>query len=331
MTRPDPLRDPFLPLDRRFLDPAGVDQDTRDNNADVERRLEAAPARWEMSLEVERSLPYGGGALPASRTVDAAERRTIKGPGGELALQVLAPGGQPAGIYLHAHGGGWAAGSAFKQDEPLLDIVQGANVVAISVDYRLAPEHPYPAACADVEAVAKWVLDNAVAEFGAERIVIGGESAGAYLACVTILRMRSRHGYSGFAGANLSMGSYDLRLTPGARAWGERRLMLDTPTLRFQIKRFLAGADPDDPAVSPFLERDLSGLPPALFTVGTEDPLYEDSVFMYIRWASAGNDAQLLVFPGGMHGFPITATRLGRACTQAMIDFVARSVAPQQR
>src|SRR5579871_3947094 len=131
MARPDPRREPFLELDTRYLDPSIVDAETRAQNADVERRLDAAPARWEMSIEVERSLPYGGGALPTSASVQGARRRVIPGPGGDLTLQVLAPEQEPSGVYIHVHGGGLATGSAFKQDEPLSEIVRGANVVVL--------------------------------------------------------------------------------------------------------------------------------------------------------------------------------------------------------
>lgn len=316
----------FVELDSRFLDPACIDEDALAFNDEVERRLDSAPPRWEMPVGIERTLPYGGGALPPSASVSRARQRTIPTPNGAMSIRIIEPDSSPSGIYLHAHGGGWAAGSASRQDEPLLQIARGAGVVAISVEYRLAPEHPYPAAVLDVEAATGWLAAHAAEEFGCDRIVIGGESAGAHLAVLAILRMRDRHGFSGFAAANLSMGIYDLRLTGGARAWGARRLMLDTPTLRFQIKRFLAGANPDDPDVSPLLAEDLTALPPALFTVGTQDPLYEDTVFMYVRWKSAQNKAELLVYPGGMHGFPITPTRIGSECSEAMVAFIADAV-----
>ena len=322
--RLDPGR--FLGLDSRFLDPAGIDDDARAFNVDVERRLDAAPPRWEMSVESERALAYGGGALPGNTSVNNALERTIPGADGNLTLRIIEPESSPLGIYLHAHGGGWAAGAASRQDESLLQIALGAGVVAVSVDYRLAPEHPYPAAVDDLEAATVWLAANMQQEFGCDRIVVGGESAGAHLATLTILRMRDRRAFTGFAAANLSMGMYDLRLTGGARAWGRRRLMLDTPTLRFQVQRFLAGADPDDPGVSPLLAEDLSGLPPALFTVGTEDPLLEDTIFMYVRWKLAQNQAKLLTYPGGMHGFPITPTRIGRECSEAIVAFVANAV-----
>ncbi len=88
--------------------------------------------------------------------------------------------------------------------------------------YRLAPEHPYPAAPDDCEAVARWLVAHRVDAFGTDRIAVGGESAGAHLALVTLLRLRDRHGYSGFTGANLTFGAFDLSGTPSPLRWGAR-------------------------------------------------------------------------------------------------------------
>jgi acetyl esterase len=122
-------------------------------------------------------------------------------------------------------------GAARNHDAMLAETAREARVVTVSADYRLAPEHPYPAAPADAEAVAMWILRHGEAEFGTNRLVIGGESAGATLAVLTALRLRDRHGFAGLAGLNLSQGAYDMRMTPGAREWGRRRLIIDTPTI----------------------------------------------------------------------------------------------------
>ncbi len=173
----------------------------------------------------------------------------------------------------------------------------------MSVEYRLAPENPYPAAPDDCEAAALWALREAERRFGTGRLAIGGESAGAHLAVVTLLRLRDRHGLTPFRAANLFAGCYDLALTPSAAAYGEERLVLNTRDIRMFTDGFCGpSTDRRDPDVSP-LHADLAGLPPALFAVGTRDPLLDDTLFMAARWAAAGNRAEAFIGPGGAHVF----------------------------
>jgi acetyl esterase/lipase len=146
-----------------------------------------------------------------------------------------------------------------------------------------------------------------VSEFGGTALTIGGESAGAHLSVVTILRLRDRHGRMPFHGANLMFGAYDLRLTPSARAFGNERLVLRTVDVEQFSAAFLPGLSDEEkcrPDVSP-LFGDLTGLCPALFTVGTRDGLLDDSLFMHARWVAAGNRGALDIYPGAAHGFSI--------------------------
>src|SRR5262249_20183355 len=149
------------------FDPAAIDQQTRELNARIEAAMMAAPARWEMPVEVERGLRgLGGGVLPIPQQNPDAQTLAIAGPGGELGLRIIRPPGAVRGVYLHFHGGGYSLGSAASQDQMLTSIAKAADAAVVSVEYRLAPEHPYPAAQADGEAAALWVLRNAKTEFG---------------------------------------------------------------------------------------------------------------------------------------------------------------------
>ncbi|MDX3227566.1 alpha/beta hydrolase [Streptomyces sp. ME19-01-6] len=224
------------------------------------------------------------------------------------------------GVYLHIHGGGWAFGSAGGQDERLWRLAVQTRLAVVSVEYRLAPEHPFPAGPDDCEAAARWLVDHAKAEFGTGRLLIGGESAGAHLSVVTLLRLRDRHGITGaFRAAHLLFGPYDLSMTPSQRSFGSKRLLSNTDTLRGSYELFTPGRGAEqrrDPEVSP-LFADLAGLPPARIVVGTEDPLLDDSLFLSRRWQAAGAPVQLGVVAGAMHGFtlfPLTITEreLGR-------------------
>jgi acetyl esterase/lipase len=191
----------------------------------------------------------------------------------------------------------------------------------VSVDYRLAPEHPYPAGLDDCEAAAVWVVNNAKAEFGVDNIVIGGESAGGHLSATTLIRMRDRHGFTGFTGANLVYGVYDLGMTPSQRNWGERQFVLSTPIMDWFYDQFVSPDIRRNPDVSP-LYADLRNLTTALFTVGTLDPLLDDTLFMYQRWVAAGNPGDIAIYSGGPHGFDAHPTKLARRARLRMNEFI---------
>jgi acetyl esterase len=243
---------------------------------------------------------HDGRVLRSEMAVD----RDIPGPAGPLRLRTFVPD-QVDAVFLHIHGGGFVTGSPEMTDLLHEILSKELNLAFVSVDYRLAPEHPYPAGPDDCEAAAVWLLEHAEHEFGAGRLLIGGESAGAHLSACTLLRMRDRHGaVDRFAGANLVFGMYDLGRTPSQRGVPDRPDILTTELIEYFIELFTPGRSPEerrDPDVSP-LYADLHDLPPALFTAGADDRLVDDTLFMAGRWQLAGNDTELLVYPEGPHG-----------------------------
>jgi len=204
-------------------------------------------------------------------------------------------------------------------------LADATGLIVVSTYYRLAPEHPYPAGPDDCEAAALWLFRNAGECFGTELVAIGGESAGAHLAAVTCLRLRDRHGLSPFRAALLTYGAYDLRGTPSAREAGEGTLVLTTKVIRWFAEQFAGSRDLSDPDISPILA-DLHGMPPALFTVGGIDPLYDDSNFMCSRWRKAGNRAELAIWPEGIHAFDYFDNAYGRAARDRMHGFLNRTL-----
>jgi acetyl esterase/lipase len=250
----------------------------------------------------------------------------IPGPGGEIRLRVLRPEGDVAGVYLHIHGGGWVLGKADEQDVRLLALAESTGLCAVSVDYRLSPECPYPAAPDDCEAAALWLLERGFAELGVPEVAtIGGESAGAHLSAATLLRLRDRHGVTdAFRAANLVYGVYDLSMTPSSRNWGDNFLVLSSPAMHWFGGCFTGERELGElmaPDLSP-LYAELHDLPPALFTVGTLDPLLDDSLFMAARWRAAGNDAELRVWPEAVHGFNLFPTGMARASNDEQHAFL---------
>ncbi|MGW6914668.1 alpha/beta hydrolase [Kitasatospora sp. NPDC054939] len=243
-----------------------------------------------------------GGDTPPVRLAQGRDRVVDDVP-----VRVFVPD-RVDGVYLHIHGGGWTFGSADGQDERLWSLAEAARLAVVSVEYRLAPEHPFPAGPDDCEAAARWLVRHAAAEFGTDRLLIGGESAGAHLAVLTLLRLRDRHGIVGaFRAAHLLFGPYDLSMTPSQRTFGSRRLLSNTDSLRRTYELFTPGLTAEqrrDPGISP-LFADLTGLPQARMVVGTEDPLLDDSLFLARRWRSAGAPVQLGAVAGAMHGFTL--------------------------
>jgi|HubBroStandDraft_6_1064221.scaffolds.fasta_scaffold131157_2 acetyl esterase len=305
--------------------------ETRAFNAQLERLLATQPTIDTLPIDlVRRARREGRGAFPPPVFLPEARDVDIPSRAGKLRLRVLAPDRAATGVYLHMHGGGWALGAADMQDPQLREIARATGLCAVSVDYRLAPEHPYPAAPDDCEDAALWLIERGAADLGAPpRLCLGGESAGAHLAAVTLLRMRDRHDRHGaFSAANLVFGSYDMSMTPSQRLWGARNLILSGPIMRWFGDAFLPGMDlaaRGDPAVSP-LHADLRGMPPALFTVGTQDPLVDDSLFMAARWSLAGARAELRVWPEAIHGFTAFPVAMARAATAAQLAFLAAAV-----
>lgn len=191
-----------------------------------------------------RARRDGTSIFPPPVFSDRARWSTIAGRGGDLPLRVLAAA-DPQGVYLHIHGGGWVLGAADLQDGPLCRVADATGLTAVSVEYRLAPEHPFPAGLEDCEDAALWLLDRGLDELApGGRLAIGGESAGANLAVAALLRLRDRHGVSvrRFEAANLVFGAFDLSRTPSRRLW-HRRLIMSTALMDWVERCYLPDVD----------------------------------------------------------------------------------------
>lgn len=313
-------------------DPEVLLAETRAFNAELERRLATIPRVDQVPPEESRrARREGRGIFPPPVYVPEARMVEIDGPAGPIPLRIIAPEGTPAGVFLHIHGGGWTLGESDSQDVRLQRLARDTGLTVVSVNYRLAPENPYPAGPDDCEAAALWLLsDDGKAAVGAGApLAIGGDSAGGHLTVVTLLRLRDRHGITGaFQAAVLQYGCFDLSMTPSQRLWGERNLVLSTPIIVWFSDQFLPRCEPErrrDPDISP-LYADLRGMPPAIFTIGTEDPLLDDSLFMEARWRMAGHATELHVWPEAPHGFVSLPMTVADAALGVEHDFLRRTL-----
>ena len=220
----DPYSGP--PLDPAVVEPASVPAGTLVVTEQLRCEGANAPALSAARIwELRRSAPGAGGVLRAEPPSDRAVGRVIDGPAGPLRLRVLGSG-EVRACYLHLHGGGWALGGADRQDQTLLRFASAARLAVVSLDYRLAPEHPHPAAVADCVAAIRWLAANAESGMGGARVIVAGESAGAHLAALALLALRDRGEVEAVAAANLAYGVYDVSMTPSARRWGDQRIVI---------------------------------------------------------------------------------------------------------
>jgi acetyl esterase/lipase len=255
------------------------------------------------------------------------QNRRVSYGGHSVDVRILRPPGPCRGALLDVHGGGWQVGEAALNDDVNMAIVRATGMAVVGVDYRLAIERPIADGLQDCEAAANWLISKAPDEFGCDRLFIGGDSAGAHLAVVTLLRLRDQGRARLFRGAVLFYGLYDFGGTPSARAAGSDCLFLHGPGIMTGLRRLTPGLTDEQRRSSELspINADLSALPPALLIVGELDPLLDDSVLLAERWAAAAEDAgdvELLRVPESPHAFNRFRTRLAQRVNAVAQDWM---------
>jgi acetyl esterase/lipase len=280
---------------------------------------------------IQGLLAFGSWAGPdlAARAGVATEECAVTALGRTARVRILRPPGVLHGVHVHIHGGGWTIGNARMDDAMNAQLALGIHVAVVSVDYRLIPAFAFTDCIDDCETAARWVLEAGARIFGTDRMTIGGESAGGHLAAATILRLRDAGvGFDRVKGAALTYGCYDLGGTEMRRRAGPETLVLHGPTMSriLDKARGITADNRRDPALSP-LYAELSGLPPALFVVGTRDPLQEDSELMYAKWVRQSHNAQLAIVPEAAHGFNKQANSTAEKTNAFIRAWVGRQLA----
>ncbi len=251
-----------------------------------------------------RASVFRGGNAPIGKSED----RVIPGPGGDLAIRVYTPveaSGPVLGGLVFFHGGGFVIGDLETHDDLCRCLANGSGCRVVSVDYRLAPEHPFPAAVDDCFAATKWISAHA-AELGIDpkRLAVGGDSAGGNLAAVV----------AQLAKANGPAIAFQLLIYPVTQLGAP----VDTPSMRDNAKGYFLekeGMDwftrcyaPDpkhrsDPRLSPLLCTDLAGQPPAYVITAGFDPLRDEGKDYADKLDAAGVPVTVVNYPGMVHGF----------------------------
>ena len=240
---------------------------------------------------------------PEQRAV--TEDRTIPGPAGPIPVRVYRPEGDgPFPVIAFFHGGGFVIGDLETHDGPCQQLATRVPAVVVAVDYRLAPEHPFPAAVDDCFAATRWVSENAVS-LGADpsRLAVAGDSAGGNLSAVVAVRARDA-GAPAIAFQLLVYPATDLTRSFPSHAENGEGYLLTTELMEWFMGHYL-GPDTDrrQPDASPLFVDDLSGLPPALVITAEFDPLRDEGEAYADKLRQAGVDARASRYDGMIHAF----------------------------
>lgn len=271
-------------------------------------------------LAVARKMIDAGGDLELRRKRVQWERVSV----GDLRAEWAIPPGHGDRVILYLHGGGYAFGSSRSHRTIAAELALSTGARVLSLDYRLAPEHPCPAAIEDGVAGWRWLLEQGV---DPGRAWIGGDSAGGGLTLTTLLALREAGGPMPAGGVLLSPWT-DLDVT-GESAQVERGVdyLPGGRGLWEWAEHYAAGMDRKDPRLSP-LYADLSELPPLIVFVGDAEVLLDDGLRLAERAREAGVDVELIVEPGEVHVYPMFSTltpAAGRAYA-SIHGFVERTV-----
>ncbi len=245
---------------------------------------------------------------PEEEAIHRTEGRTIPGPAGEIPLRVywpraLAPG-ESLGVFIFLHGGGFVIGDLDTHDPLCRRLCNRGDCIVVSVDYRLAPEHPFPASGEDCVAAMQWCARNA-AELGGDsrRLAIGGDSAGGNLSAVCALHARDNGGPD----LNLQLLIYPAvapRMDSASHtAFGEGYL-LTRENMEWFMEQYYGGRDlTGDPNFAPAIAADHGGLAPAEIIVAGHDPLRDEGMAYVETLSAASVPANLVNYEGAVHAF----------------------------
>ena len=244
--------------------------------------------------------------------------RTIPGPAGDLPVRIYRPGRAGSGtrpLIVNFHGGGFVLGDLRLGDWVCSQVALTVGAVVVSVDYRLAPGHRFPAAVDDCYAAVAWAAENAASLDADGPTGVMGESAGGNLSAVVCLLARDRGGPA-IGHQALLYPATDMTAIPTAAA---NTLIISEPEMRAYRRHYLGDADPRDSRASPLLAGDHSGLPPALIQVAEHDPLRDDGARYAAALRAAGVPVRFTEYVGMPHGY-LNFPGLCRSAPQALAE-----------
>ena len=255
---------------------------------------------------------------PEPRDLAEVRNLTATGPHGAIALRLYRPAAaaRPAPTLVYYHGGGWTMGNLDSHDVLCRQLADESGFVVVAVDYRMGPEHRFPAAVDDVLAATRWLQAQAdTLGLDATRFAVGGDSAGGNLAAVVALAWRDAGEAVPLKFQLLIYPATDMRLGAPSHTSNGQGYLLTADTIRYFRSHYLGAEQYGDWRASPLLHADLSGLPPALVITAGFDPLRDEGRQYADALSAAGSPAQYICFERQIHGFITMGRLLGEADT----------------
>ncbi|KAK3077120.1 hypothetical protein LTS18_011166, partial [Coniosporium uncinatum] len=298
-----------ITLNAAAFDPANTSPATHKLNESLIAQGKAGPKWWEVGAAKYREMRWNNETpLPRPPVIESGKNGTLpsREKGRDIPYRMFLPeaqegktegDGQPGGVFMHIHGGGWTLMTEHFQDSYLKFLADNSGLAVVSVGYRLAPEDPFPKGPEDCYDAAEFLVEQGKEKFGGELVMMGGESAGGHLSLLTALHLLHHRPSHHLKGLVLNFGAFDLSFLPSTHHF-QKPLIIDWEIMNRYIDAFLPGMPVEaphtqdtaekqvtrrSPEVSPFyadLSQFRGKLPLALFTCGTEDPLLDDSVMM---------------------------------------------------
>lgn len=280
---------------------------------------EASPAQLRAWFDASNSQ------MPAAAGLQATPLQITNGAGGTMAAELLStPQADPRKLIIYYHAGGFVFGSLASHRALCSHLAHFSGAQVLNVDYRLAPEHPAPAAHDDAFAAYQWALANG---YAASAIALAGDSAGGNLALSTAVRARNE---------GLALPAAIVALSPALdlASEGESHHTVDDPFITRELMGFfnamyVPGGDVRSPTVTPFYSAELQGLPPVQLQVGSRERLRDDAVTMAGRLQAAGVEVECSVWDGMVHCWQLFAPVLDEA--MASLEQAGRFMAAHQR
>jgi acetyl esterase len=261
---------------------------------------------------------------PEPPEIESTKALTIPSPAGMIPARIYTPktlrkfdGMAPALVFFH--GGGWVIGNLDSHDVVCRTLAHEGELIVISVDYRLSPEHKFPAAVEDAIAATAWISNNALAlDIDGTRLMVGGDSAGGNLAAVVAIHARDSGGPK-LAGQVLIYPGTDFRMTHPSHSEPETSILLTHSVIKWFKNHYLGDADINDWRASPARAKTLAGLPPAYVLTAGGDPLRDEGDEYAARLKAANVPVTHRHFPGQFHGF-FTMGKLLQQANLAVTD-----------